>query len=515
MTDQQQYATAGPAADGRSPRLAQLASQGAWFRRAYTATTPCSPARASVATGVYPHRHGMLNNCHVPYAIAREIAPDCDTWGRHLTEVGYRVRYVGKWHVGFELGPAEHGFDTENRRFNVQAYRWRLGLPDDVSQGTRGRRPDDGRPTPDDGRRSSTSEAPAPDVWGFFDAAGLYWRHYGRQDGPVEATATAMQAEAGLEQLRALTKDGGAAEGKPWCLWTNFSGPHNPYIVPEPYAAMYDWHDVPLPPSFGADPTGKPAYVRRVRERWFGQIGEEHTRKAIAHYWGYCTMIDHHVGRLLDFLDKSGQAQDTLVVFTSDHGDMLGAHNLWFKDVYGYEETHRLPLVMRWPRVIRAGTVVDLYARTLDLGPTFLDAAGARPLEPCHGTSLLPLLEGEPGARQAPERRELFVQEHGNIFNFTMRQISNGRYKLTWNAFDDDELYDLQEDPHELRNLAQDSTHRRIYQRLCDRLWDWMLRLEDPYSGRQYAANVMLPRSAPPPLRPDRRGRTAEERGTL
>lgn len=167
MTDQQQYATAGPAADGRSPRLAQLASQGAWFRRAYTATTPCSPARASVATGVYPHRHGMLNNCHVPYAIAREIAPDCDTWGRHLTEVGYRVRYVGKWHVGFELGPAEHGFDTENRRFNVQAYRWRLGLPDDASQGTRGRdgtqrRGDAGtRGRTADGRRRTADGSPA------------------------------------------------------------------------------------------------------------------------------------------------------------------------------------------------------------------------------------------------------------------------------------------------------------------------------------------------------------------
>ena len=116
MTDQQQYATAGPAAPGRSPALERLAAEGIWFRRAYTATTPCSPARASIVTGLYPHANGMLNNCHVPYAIAREIRPECATWGSHLSEAGYRMRYVGKWHVGWTQGPADLGFDSENRQ---------------------------------------------------------------------------------------------------------------------------------------------------------------------------------------------------------------------------------------------------------------------------------------------------------------------------------------------------------------------------------------------------------------
>ncbi|CAA9254632.1 MAG: Choline-sulfatase [uncultured Chloroflexi bacterium] len=500
MSDQQQYATAGPAAAGRSPHLERLAQEGAWCRRGYTVTNPCAPARVSIVTGLYPHRHGVLNNLHVPYAIAREARPDCDSWGRRLTDAGYRMRYVGKWHAGYDRGPADLGFDTQPRTFDAAAYRQRLGLPDGSQRHAAG-----------------AAAGPGPDVWGFHDAAGVYWRHYGRQPGPPEATATAMQAEAGIEQLRALSSESGVAAAAPWCLWMNFTGPHNPYVVPEPYASMYHWRDVPVPASFDDDPSAKPAYVRKVRHRWFRDITEEHTRKAIAHYWGYCTMIDHYVGQVLAALDETGQAENTIVVYTSDHGDMMGAHNLWFKDVYGYEETHRMPFILRWPRGIAPGTVIDDFVRTLDLGPTFLDAAGAEPLDPCHGVSLLPLLRGEPGAAERLEHQELFVEEHGNIFYFVMRQVCDGRFKLTWNAADVDELYDLQDDPHEMRNLAEppQPAHQAEYLRLCDRLWDWMLRLEDPYAGRQYAANVTLPRSTPPPMRPDARGRVAAETGHI
>ncbi|MBI3974036.1 MAG: sulfatase-like hydrolase/transferase [Chloroflexi bacterium] len=494
MTDQQQWSTAGPPAGGRTPHLDALARQGAWFRRPYTVAALCCPARASIVTGLYPHRHGMINNCDATHTVAREIASDCDSWGRRLAQAGYRMRYAGKWHAGYALGPAEYGFDTENRRFDADAYRRRLGLEAMETGGGAG-----GQPT--------------PGTWGFRDAAGTFWRQYGTQPGAVEASRTAMQAEAGLEALRALVDGPGADAERPWCLWTNFTGPHNPYIVPEPYASMYDWRDVPLPPSFGDGDSGKTSYVRRLRRNWFREIDEEHTRKAIAHYWGYCTMIDHYVRKLLDVLEESGQAEHTLVAFTSDHGDMLGAHNLWYKDVYGYEETHRVPLLMRWPGVIEPGTTVDAYARTMDLGPTFLDAAAAPLLEPCHGTSLLPVLRREPGAAQAIERRELFVEEHGTMFNFTMRQVCDGRYKLNWNAFDFDELYDLQEDPYEMRNLADDPAHQPIYQRMCDRLWDWMLRLEDRYAGYQYSANVMLPRSTPPPAHRFATAPIAERRG--
>ena len=390
-------------------------------------------------------------------------------------------------------GPADLGFDSENRQFDAASYRRRLGL----SEGS---------------AASGAADTQAANEWGFTDAAGLYWRHYGRAAGPPEATGTALQAAAGLEQLRALADE---PDECPWFLWANFSGPHNPYVVPEPYASLYDWHDVPLPASYHDSGEGKPAYVRRVQESWFGEITEEHTRKSIAHYWGYCTMIDHFIGKLLAFLDESGQAEHTLVVFTSDHGDMMGAHGLWFKDVYPYEETHRMPLLLRWPGVIAPGSVCDAYARTLDLGPTCLEIADARPLEPCHGRSLLPVLTGDPDADAAPERRELFMEDHGNIFNFTQRQLLDGRYKLVFNAFDFDELYDLDHDPHELHNLARDRSHRATYERLADRLWDWMLMLDDPYSGRPYAANVLLRRSSPPPLRPDPRPPAAAQRGVL
>jgi arylsulfatase A-like enzyme len=469
VTDQQQYANAGPAAPERSPCLAALAAQGAWFRRGYTVTTPCSPSRASLVTGVYPHRHGMLNNCTMPFAVSREIAAGCDSWGRRLMDAGYRMRFVGRWHAGVERGPVEYGFDTEYRIFDSARYLRQLGL----------------------------SEPPDSEVWEFVDVGGRPWPQYGRQRGPVEASATAMQAQATIEALRDVTRaHGGGASDAPWCIWTNFTGPHSPFVIPEPYASMYDWRDVPLPASFDDPCEDKPAYVRRTRQSWFGQIDEVHARKTIAHYWGFCTLVDHYVGSVLDCLEACGAAENTLVAFTSDHGEMLGAHGLWHKDAYAYEETHRLPFIMRWPGVIPQGTVVDAFARTVDLGPTFVEATGAAPIDPCHGTSLLPLLAGVPGAGEALERRELLIEEHGNFFNFTIRALSDGHFKLTWNANDFDELYHLEADPHEIHNLAGCPEHAATYRRMCDRLWEWMERLDDPYAGPRFGASVSLPRSS-------------------
>jgi len=479
VTDQHQYAAAGPAAGGWSPRLEKLACEGAWFRRGYTVTVPCSPARASLFTGLYPHRHGMLNNCTMPFAVSPDVRPDCDAWGQRLMDAGYRTRYVGKWHAGVARGPVDYGFDIAERPFDADAYRQREGIPS-----------------------APRKEA---DIWHFTDVGGRAWPLYGRTPGPPDASPTAMQAAATVEVLRDLVQESSPPAGgsggagpteslRPWCIWTNFTGPHEPYAVPEPYASMFGPHTVPLPASFHDLCEDKPAYVRRTRQSWFGQITEEHARRAIAHYRGYCAMIDHYVGTILDVLEQSGQADNTLVVFTTDHADMLGAHGLWFKDAYGYEESHHVPLLLRWPAAIRAGTVIDAYARTLDLGPTFLEAAGAAPLDPCHGTSLLPLLRGESGADQAPERRELFLEEHGNFFNFTLRAVADGRHKLVWNAYDFDELYDLEDDPHERRNLARDPAHAQTYQRMCDLLWTWMARVDDPYASDRFGASVVLPR---------------------
>ena len=118
MSDQQQYATAGPAAGGWSPNLERLAREGIWFRRGYTVTTPCAPARASIATAVYPHAHHVLNNCHVPYAVSREIRDGVPTWGPLMSAAGYRMRYAGKAHLGWERGAVEYGFDSEEREFD-------------------------------------------------------------------------------------------------------------------------------------------------------------------------------------------------------------------------------------------------------------------------------------------------------------------------------------------------------------------------------------------------------------
>ena len=167
MSDQQQYATAGPAAGGWSPNLERLAREGIWFRRGYTVTTPCAPARASIATAVYPHAHHVLNNCHVPYAVSREIRDGVPTWGPLMSAAGYRMRYAGKAHLGWERGAVEYGFDSEEREFDKAAYQRDHRIRTEQQGGV---------PKP------SAGSGPRPGTWGFHDAAGVYWLHYGVED---------------------------------------------------------------------------------------------------------------------------------------------------------------------------------------------------------------------------------------------------------------------------------------------------------------------------------------------
>ena len=194
---------------------------------------------------------------------------------------------------------------------------------------------------------------------------------------------------------------------------------------------------------------------------------------------------------------------------------MMGAHGLWFKDVYPYEETHRMPLLMRWPGMIAPGSVCDAYARTPRPRP---DLPGDRRCPPVSAVSRSVAAagpHGDPDAAAALERRELFMEDHGNIFNFTQRQLLDGPLQFVFNAFDFDELYDLGPRSPRTAQLGPRPESPRTYERLADRLWDWMLMLEDPYSGRPYAANVLLTRSSPPPLRPDPRPPTTTQRGVL
>jgi arylsulfatase A-like enzyme len=270
------------------------------------------------------------------------------------------------------------------------------------------------------------------------------------------------KVQSGLQALRDL-----ATQDKPWCLFIGTDGPHDPFVMPEHYACMYDPASVPLPPSFHDNLLDKPRIYGRMRQFW-EQFSEDEYREAIAHYWGYCTMVDDFLGMTLDALDQTGQAENTLVIFMSDHGEAAGAHGLFMKGFAAIEECYRIPCIMRWPRgIAQPGRVLDDFVTLADFAPTLAELAGTV-MPPCSGRSLLPLLRGETGTNWPDE---VCSQFNGIELYYSQRFVRTREWMYVYNGSDMDELYDLRNDPHCLRNLADDVRHQPVLQDMCARLW--------------------------------------------
>lgn len=260
-----------------------------------------------------------------------------------------------------------------------------------------------------------------------------------------------------------------AASGQPWCLYVGPIGPHDPFIIPEPYASMYDATDVPLPESYCDTLEDKPRVYARMRNQYWGQLSPEEVKESIAHYWGYCTVMDNMLGDVLAALDSTGQADNTLVVFMSDHGEYGGAHGLYLKGVPAFREGYNVPAIMRWPAgIVNGDRVVDEFVTLADFAPTFLELAGAPIPAGTHGRSLLPFLRDE---APAGWRDALYTEMNGVELYYTQRSVTTKQYKYVYNGFDLDELYDLTADPHELVNRADDPTLAAVKRSLIGRMW--------------------------------------------
>jgi arylsulfatase A-like enzyme len=194
------------------------------------------------------------------------------------------------------------------------------------------------------------------------------WGHY---EGPVERLQTTRIADAAIDMIDRYSQG-----DQPWHIAVHFPEPHDPYSPHKMYLDMYDPAELTVPQSFNDTFTGKPEMHKRESESW-GPFTEEDVRQGTAHFFAYCTQVDAQVGRILDALARVGAEGDTLVAFSTDHGDMLGAHRMWIKSWMPYEEVWRIPLVMRLPGVIPAGVVTDHLVQTQDLPHTFLALAGA------------------------------------------------------------------------------------------------------------------------------------------
>ena len=347
----------------KTPSIDCLASEGVRFENALCPTPFCSPTRASLMTGLYPHQHGIIRNVGRGSA---GLEPGMPTTEQALLDAGYSARQFGKWHLGEKTHVPAYAEDPE------------LSYRDYFRPIARN------LPEPPDGPLSRVGRPiyPTPAVRAAnakYDGDGPANTWIGRTDVLPEHAEEAWIADRTVKTLRNLA-------ARPFFLTVSFPAPHALWVINEPFYSLHRRESIPLPANRHAVQD-----VDRSTAAWrFGQLlGDKGMREYLGVYYGMVSMMDANLGRILDELRDLGEEGNTLVIFTADHGGVQGGHGMYDKTSYSmYEETTRAPLLLRWPGRIPAGRVVGTQAGTSDISPTIRDYLGLPvPAGACAGSS--------------------------------------------------------------------------------------------------------------------------------
>jgi arylsulfatase A-like enzyme len=417
----------------RTPNIDRLAAEGIRFAQATTASPLCMPARASFATGLYPHNHGIWLN-------RGELRDGDETFFGILRGAGYFTASIGKSHY---YDPRQDGRHVRDR----EGYMHARGL-DFVHETT--------------GAQSTIHmQSHVTDDWkrkGVWEAVSSdYHRRELPGDLIVDPSPVGvddyLDSYVGRQAAAFVDTYDGAA---PLCLFVGFPGPHEPFDAPGPYATMYRPEDTPRPIPIPPVDATLPERIRSAEPfKIWPQSTLERIPQVRASYYGKISLIDSWVGRILEAFERKRWLDDTLVVFLSDHGEMLGDHGRLKKSTF-HESNVRIPLILRWPLRIRSQSVSDALAEIGDVFPTLLEASGCAPSSRSLGRSLWPALV-EPGA-------EIRSFQLGEVqLGDRQFMLRSRRYKL---AIDSRSkaymLYDLAHDPEEQHNLAADPAARAL-----------------------------------------------------
>ena len=446
MTDQMQGGILDPGHVCQTPNFNKLLARGVRFTHAYTPNAICSPARASLMTGLLPHNHNVWTVTHTVRDDRAVLRPSSH-WAEHLEAAGYRTGYFGKWHVERTHDLARFGWQearTEGHR-DVQ-----------VAQGQIRQRVEAGH-------------------WhreGYLNPLPGYTpsRFYGVTE--VEPTGRGH----GLHVHHAARfLDSALQESRPWACFVSVLEPHDPFVCGADTFALYDVDSIPLPTSWRDDFTGRPEIYRRAQRPWQGWSMHQH-REAAACYYASITEIDQLFGQLLDQIEAAGQLDSTLVVLTSDHGELLGAHGLYCKNYTAAEEIYRIPMVLAGPG-IREGAVSPARVGLHDLHPTLLDLLDLEHAGVPDSGSFADLLHSDRAIPDAP--RHGYAEYEGTRFQLTQRIVWDDPWKFVFNGFAQDELYRLDQDPDEMQNLAADPACTDRVEAMTRLMWAYVRRTGD------------------------------------
>ncbi len=453
MTDHQRHDTVLSEGPVIAPNFYKFAEEGVLFERAYCPSPHCCPSRATFFSGLYPSQHGVWNNICNGQRLSDGIHSHIKLFSTDLKEAGYQLAYTGKWHVDTKTEPQDHDWKQL-----------------DISGGAKAKM---GLHWPDFRAAGKKQEVDREYAWitrpGYADRKifGSYPDEEIKHNGDLRSLANGMQAIYDFKN-----------QDDPWCLYVGWNGPHDPYTVPQEYIDMYDLDDIELSPSYNDMMRDKPNLYQRLRDQIFGQLSPEEVRDARRHFYAFCTWLDDLFGQLLQKLEDTGQADNTLVLLCSDHGDYNGDHGLFAKGIPAFDGAYHIPFVTRWPKGINnPGRRENGFVSLADAAPTFLDIAGIEfPEDRFIGKSLKPFFDnGKPDYW----RDCMWHQCDGTEMYVTQRTIRTDRWRFTYNPFDRDELYDIVADPHECNNLGSNPHYQDVCQAMMKKYWEFAEQIDD------------------------------------
>ena len=463
MTDQQRYDTvrAFGFAHVDTPNLDRLAQEGTWFSHCYATGASCVPSRASLFNGLYPHTLGVLDNA----STWRR------SWVERLAAVGYTCASIGKMHTQPMDAPAgfHHRLVVENKdRSMAKRGRDFVDAWDEALQAA-------GHPKP-----GLPSYRLLPD---YADRMGAY-------DWPLPE---AMHADAFVGRSSVEWIGNRAGTQEPFFLQVGFPGPHPPYDPPPQWSALYEFRDLPILPVMDADLDGQPPPFVALRDKHAHghhdaaphqiRAGAALRRRQRAHYLGNVSLIDQQVGRIMEALTHCGKVNDTVIVFTSDHGDCLGDHGHLQKWNF-YEQSIRVPLIVSAPGLLTGRGEVSSLVQCFDVVPALLTMAGIEAPTWFETRTLLPALHGQP----FPGRDAVYSEQGRDVvFQFAdfVSMVRTQRWKLVHFMGEHfGQLFDLDQDPLENQDLWWKPEFRQPREELIRMLYEW--RLKSAYETREW-----------------------------
>lgn len=439
--------------DLNTPNLDKLKKESVDFKNACTTTGLSSPSRAALFTGKLGHRTGLEDNLHLWHCENLTLDAEHTTIFEWAVSAGYNVGYYGKWHLG-HITPEDRGVVSSK----ITASEMSIKKPS--------------RPNYD------ALDKYYPDSNGVAKIFEEKPEYYSTEKNPYEKTEAKKQVDLGIKFIDNLDED----DDRPIFLTLSFHTPHPSYKVPSPWNKMYDYRDVILPESLKSEHKGL-EFQHDVLWPWMnvGHMSDDDWRKTISYSKGLCTMFDTALGEFFDKLKKEGLWDDAMIVFTSDQGTMLAEHGLYDKGPYAYDGLMRIPMLVKMPK--GKGVDVEHQVSLIDLNQTLVEYMKLQPAQAnVDSRSLMPLIEkGDVAWSDVPDEAFYRYEKYNGRW-FGVRTIRTPEYKYSFNPNGSDELYDIVNDPHEMRNLVNDKSKAGILEHLRVRLLTHLRDVEDKHA---------------------------------